>query len=224
MTSAVVSCQGLSAGYLGVAAVRDINLEVRPGQVVLLAGRNGAGKTTTLMALAGALRPLTGEVHVQGELSTDPLHRRVQRGLGLVTEKRCVVMGISVEDNLRLGSGDVRAALEIFPELEQRRRTKAGLLSGGEQQMLVLARVLAARPQMILADELSQGLAPLIVRRLLDALRAAADDGIGVLLVEQHLRLALEIADYTYFLRQGRINRSGPAKDLSESDIQAAYL
>lgn len=224
MTPAVLSCERLSAGYLGVAAVRDIDLEVRAGQVVLLAGRNGAGKTTTLMALAGAIRPLDGKVSVGGVPTTDPLHRRVQRGMGLVTERRCVVMGLTVEDNLRLGSGDIRLALEIFPELQARRRTKAGLLSGGEQQMLVLARVLAARPQMILADELSQGLAPLIVRRLLDALRAAADKGIGVLLVEQHLRLGLEIADYSYFLRQGRINRSGPAQDLSESDIQAAYL
>jgi branched-chain amino acid transport system ATP-binding protein len=224
MSPAPVSCEGLHAGYMGVAAVRDIDLEVRAGQVVLLAGRNGAGKTTTLMTLAGAIKPLEGRVRVHGIESRLPLHRRVRQGLGLITEGRCVVKSLSVEDNLRLGKGDIRAAFEYFPELESRRNIRAGLISGGEQQMLVVARVLASRPQVILADELSQGLAPLIVRRLLDVLRSAADDGVAVLLVEQHLRLGLEIADHAYFLRQGRIHSSTTARDVTDADIDAAYF
>lgn len=224
MTSPLLSCEGLYSGYLGEPAVRDIDLEVNKGQVVLLAGRNGAGKTTTLMTLAGAIKPLRGRVSVSGEKSTLPLHRRVRRGLGLVTEGRCVVRGLSVEDNLRLGKGDPRIAFEHFPELESRRGTKAGLISGGEQQMLVVGRVLASRPEVILADELSQGLAPQVVRRLLDVLRAAADEGVAVLLVEQHLRLALEIADHVYFLRQGRVHGSSAANDVSDAAIEAAYF
>jgi branched-chain amino acid transport system ATP-binding protein len=224
MNSAPVSCEGLHAGYMGVAAVRDIDLEVRAGQVVLLAGRNGAGKTTTLMTLAGAIKPLEGCVRVHGIESTVPLHRRVRQGLGLITEGRCVVKGLSVEDNLRLGKGDVRTAFEYFPELEGRRNVRAGLVSGGEQQMLVVARVLASRPQVILADELSQGLAPLIVRRLLDVLRSAADEGVAVLLVEQHLRLGLDMADHAYFLRQGRIHSSRKASEVTDADIEAAYF
>ena len=224
MTSTMVSCEGLCSGYLGVAAVRDIDLEVKAGQVVLLAGRNGAGKTTTLMTLAGAIKPLSGRVRVRGEESMLPLHRRVRQGLGLITEGRCVIRGLSVEDNLRLGNGDMRVAFEHFPELESRRKIKAGLLSGGEQQMLVVGRVLASRPVVILADELSQGLAPRVVRRLLDVLRAAADEGVAVLLVEQHLRLGLEIADHVYFLRQGRVHGSSAASNVTDADIEAAYF
>ena len=194
------------------------------GQVVLLAGRNGAGKTTTVMTLAGAIKPLSGQVRVRDRQSTLPLHRRVQQGLGLITEGRCVIRGLSVEENLRLGHGEVGIAFDHFPELERLRKVKAGLVSGGEQQMLVVGRVLAARPDVILADELSQGLAPIIVRRLLDALRAAADQGVAVLLVEQHLRLGLGIADHVYFLRQGRVHSSHTASSVTEADIDAAYF
>jgi branched-chain amino acid transport system ATP-binding protein len=224
MNDAVLSCSGLSAGYFGFAAIRDIDLKVRAGQIVLLAGRNGAGKTTTLMTLAGAIKPLSGTLHVDGSQSKLPLHRRVQRGLGLITEKRCVVMSLTVEENFRLGGGGVDAAFDQFPELESRRKVRAGLLSGGEQQMVVLARVLAAQPKVILADELSQGLAPQVVRRLLKVLREAADNGVAVLLVEQHVQLALKMADFAYFLRQGRIHSSGDANTFSEADVEAAYL
>jgi branched-chain amino acid transport system ATP-binding protein len=224
MTSTMLSCEGLYSGYLGEAAVRDIDLEVHAGQVVLLAGRNGAGKTTTLMTLAGAIKPLSGRVRVRGAESSLPLHRRVREGLGLITEGRCVVRGLSVEENLRLGRGDMRIAFEHFPELERLRKVKAGLVSGGEQQMLVVGRVLASKPEVILADELSQGLAPIIVRRLLDVLRAAADEGVAVLLVEQHLRLGLEIADHVYFLRQGRVHGSNVAGNITDADIEAAYF
>ena len=224
MVNTLLSCHGLSAGYDGSAAIRDVEMEVQAGQIVVLAGRNGAGKTTTLMTLAGAIRPLEGQVNVRGQASNLPLHKRVRGGLGLVTERRCVVMGLSVEDNLRIGSGDVESAFRYFPELEARRRIRAGLLSGGEQQMLVLARVFAANPDTILVDELSQGLAPRIVRRLLDSLKDAARSGVGVLLVEQHVRLALQIADYAYFLRQGRIYKFGSPADLDEVDLEAAYM
>ncbi|MBI5087705.1 MAG: ATP-binding cassette domain-containing protein [Actinobacteria bacterium] len=217
---------GLSAGYGGVPVVHDLHLTVCPGEVVVLLGANGAGKSTTLRTLAGALPPVGGEVRWRGSPTKAPLHRRARRGIGLVTEERSVFMGLSAQANLRLGRGPVSRALELFPELEPLLKRRAGLMSGGEQQILTLARALAAEPAALLADELSLGLAPLIVRRLLIAVREAADRGVGVLLVEQHAAQALAIADRGYVFRRGQVVMSGTAAELRRDfdEIRSSYL
>jgi branched-chain amino acid transport system ATP-binding protein len=218
---------GLSAGHGSLAAVRDLDLEVHRGEVVALLGANGAGETTTLLTLAGELAPLAGEIELGGRPARGSLYRRARDGVGLITEEKSVFMGLTVAENLRLGSGGPEAALELFPELRDHIGRRAGLLSGGQQQMLALARALAAEPSLLLADELSLGLAPLLVRRLLAALRAAADErGVGVLLVEQHVRRALEVADRAYVLSRGRIVLSAPTSELRGrmEEIEASYL
>jgi branched-chain amino acid transport system ATP-binding protein len=182
--------------------------------VVALLGANGAGKTTTLLALAGEVAPTAGSVAVHGDGRRRRLHQRARQGLGFLTEERCVFMELTGWQNLRLGRGHPERALELFPELEPHLGKKVGLLSGGQQQMLALGRVLAAEPQVLLADELSLGLAPMVVERLLAAVRAAADSGVAVVLVEQHVRQALAIADRVHVLRRGRIVLSGDAEDL----------
>jgi ABC-type branched-subunit amino acid transport system ATPase component len=222
----VLAARALSAGYRGVACVRGIDLEVHPGEVVVVLGPNGAGKTTTLLTLAGALPSLGGEVLMSGRTTTLPLHRRVHAGLGLVPEERSITSTLSVRGNLRIGPGPVERALELFPELRPLLGRRAGLLSGGEQRMLSTARALAARPSVLLADELSLGLAPKIVARLMTALRAAADAGAGVLLVEQHARQALAVADRAYILQRGQVVWSGSAPEARKNlrRLESAYL
>jgi len=224
--SSVIEARGLVAGYDKVTIVRQLDLVVNPGEVVALLGPNGAGKTTTLLTLSGDLSPLGGEVRWQGVPSRAPLHRRAREGLGLVTEERSIFMQLSVKDNLRVSRCDIDYALALFPELGSRLKIKAGMLSGGEQQMLALGRILACRPSVVLADELSLGLAPLLVLRLLNAVRAAADEGVGILLVEQHVKKVLEFADRVYVMRRGEIVLSGAASDLKHrlSDIESSYL
>ncbi|MET0726741.1 MAG: ABC transporter ATP-binding protein [Acidimicrobiales bacterium] len=215
----------LTAGYGDVPVLRSIDLHVGAGELVALLGPNGAGKTTTMLALGGVL-PSTGDVRFEDRPLTGPLHRRARRGLGLITEERAVFRQLSTRTNLALGAGGVDGALALFPELERLLGRKAGLLSGGEQQILVLARALAARPRLLLVDELSLGLAPLIVRRLLNALRQAASEGTGVLLVEQHARQALEFADRAYVLLRGAIELEGTGAELRSrlGDIERTYL
>jgi branched-chain amino acid transport system ATP-binding protein len=224
--TAVIEARALTAGYGDLAAVRDLDLEVHPGELVALLGPNGAGKTTTLLTLAGWLKPLSGTVLWRGREARGGLHQRARDGLALVPETRSVFMGLSAEANLRLGRGSPERAYEIFPALRDLRRRRAGLLSGGEQQMLTMARALAGEPALLLADELSLGLAPIIVRRLLDTVREAADRGVGVLLVEQNTRHALSVCDRAYVLRRGRIVLSGTAAELSEReiDLTSSYL
>jgi branched-chain amino acid transport system ATP-binding protein len=223
---ALIETRGLCAGYGSVVVVRDLDLEVHPGEVVALLGPNGAGKTTTLLTLSGDVPALGGEVRWQGQPTKSALHRRAQQGLGLVTEERSVFMRLSAADNLKVANCNLDEALELFPELEPLLGIRAGLLSGGQQQMLSLARALSRDPKLLLADELSLGLAPLVVVRLLGAVRAAADRGVGVLLVEQHVRKALQIADRVYVMRRGKIELSGSAADLRGrvDEIQASYL
>ncbi|WP_032368332.1 ABC transporter ATP-binding protein [Rhodococcoides fascians] len=224
--TALVEAREVNSGYTNVPVVRGLNLKVCAGEVVGLLGANGAGKTTTLLTLAGELRPTGGDVYWKGELCKSPLYARARSGLGYLTEERSVFSGLTTAENIKVGRCDVGAVLEIFPELEPRLKVKAGMLSGGEQQMLSLGRVLARKPDLLLADELSQGLAPLIVRRLLRAVREAADNGMGVLLVEQHVSQALEVADRAYLMRRGLIELSGKTADLRErlDDIQDVYL
>ena len=215
----------LRVAYGSVEVVRGISMRVERGQVVALLGANGAGKTTTMLALGGVL-PSRGAVTFEGAPLRGPLHRRVRRGLGFITEARGVFPRLSTRTNLSLGRGGVDGALQLFPELERLLDRRAGLLSGGEQQMVTLGRALAASPRLLLIDELSLGLAPLIVRRLLAAVRAAADQGVGVLLVEQHARQALGIADRGYVMRRGAIELDGTGAELVArlDEIERAYL
>lgn len=222
----LLAARGLVAGYGAVPVVRGVDIAVAPGQVAVLLGPNGAGKSTTIMTLAGVLPGLGGEVVFAGDVTSAPLHRRAAAGLGLVTEDRAVLMQLTVAENLRVGRGDVDAAMKLFPELEEHLDRKVGMLSGGQQQMLALARALSRSPRALLADELSLGLAPLIVDRLLKAVRAAADGGLGVLLVEQHIHKALAVADHVYVMQRGEIVLSGSANDLRSrvDEIQATYF
>jgi branched-chain amino acid transport system ATP-binding protein len=222
----VLEARGVTVGYGSIPVVQALDLQVRRGEVVALLGINGAGKSTTVRALAGELPLQSGEVWFKGEPTTAPLHRRARAGLRLITEERSTFMGLSTADNLRLGGQARSRCLELFPELEPLLSRRAGLLSGGEQQMLTLARALAADPIVLLADELSLGLAPLIVERLLEAVRAAADAGTGVLLVEQQVRNALEVADRAYILSGGTIALEGEAADLRGriGEIERTYL
>ncbi|HEY7105765.1 MAG TPA: ABC transporter ATP-binding protein [Acidimicrobiia bacterium] len=224
---ALLECRGLAGGYGGRAVVRDVDLRVGAGEVVALIGPNGVGKTTTLLTLSGELPALGGDVVFRGAPTKSPLFRRARRGMGFVTEERSVFMSLTAEENLRIAGVTPSQAAEIFPELERLMKRSAGLLSGGEQQMLTLARAVARDPRVLLIDELSLGLAPLIVKRLLDAVRQVASErSTGVLLVEQHVRQALNIADRVYVMQRGRIAMSGTADEVSGriDEVEATYL
>jgi branched-chain amino acid transport system ATP-binding protein len=228
VTTPLLQTRNLKAGYLGREVVRAVNIEVRAGEVVCLLGPNGAGKTTTLLTIAGELAPMDGIVMVNNVPTWTPMHQRVRDGgIGLITEERLVFTKLSAYDNLRLGGGSVDDALELFPELRNRLNVRGGMLSGGEQQMLALARALVRKPDLLLADELSLGLAPMIVDRLLGAVRAAADErGTGALIVEQHARKALRFADRMYLMSRGQIVLQLPAAEAIGriSEIEEAYL
>ena len=228
-----LAVRDLSAGYRGVPVVRELNLEVRPGEVVALLGPNGAGKTTTLETIAGLNRPISGTVELSGEnVGGKPAYVLARRSLALVPEGRALFPGLTVHEHLRLAGGRGAAGredelLEMLPELRKCLDRKAGLLSGGEQQMLAVGRALVTRPRLLLVDEMSLGLAPVIVERLLPILRRAADElGSSVLFVEQHVALALEISDRAYVLTHGRIRLEGPAAELRERRelLAASYL
>jgi branched-chain amino acid transport system ATP-binding protein len=225
--SPVLEARQVSAGYGAIPVLRDIDLEVHAGEVVVILGSNGAGKTTTMLTLGGELKPISGDVLLDGRVTKEPLHKRAKRGLRFVTEERALFPSLTTADNLRLGGGSREAALELFPELRRLLKRPARLLSGGEQQMLSLARALAVQPRVLLADELSLGLAPLVVERLLAAVRLAAEQfGTAVLLVEQQVRQALLTADRAYVMRRGRIVLSGAAPDLLDriDEIERSYL
>ncbi len=227
MTAPLLECKGLAAGYGAMAVVRDLDLHVDPGEVVALVGPNGAGKTTTLLTLAGELPAISGEVAFGGLAMKAPLYRRARLGMRFVTEERSVFMKLSTAENLRVAGVPVADAVEVFPELEPLLGRVAGLLSGGEQQMLTLARAVAAKPALLLVDELSLGLAPRIVRRLLDTVRrVATEHGTGVLLVEQHVRLALGIADRVYVMQRGHIVMDGTVDEMRGriDEVESTYL
>jgi branched-chain amino acid transport system ATP-binding protein len=223
--SVVLETRGVDAGYGRVTVVRDLNLSVSSGEIVALLGRNGAGKTTALLTMAGALRPISGEVHFLGAEDRSSLDARARRGLGLMTDDRSIFFGLTVRENLRLARGS-GGALSVFPELERLLDRPAGLVSGGEQQMLGLASVLAREPKLLLIDELSFGLAPRIVQRLMGAVRQAADRGAAVILVEQFARVALDVADRAYVLVNGRVGSEGTTDELRANigELESKYL
>ncbi|MFC8177228.1 ABC transporter ATP-binding protein [Rhodococcus sp. NPDC057297] len=226
LDNSVLAARNLCVGYGEIPVLHDVSVSVAPGEVVALLGRNGAGKSTLLLALGGILRPSAGVVALGGKECTTAAHRRARDGLAYVIEERGVFTGLSVLQNLRLGQGTVDDALVIFPELEPHLTRSAGLLSGGQQQMLAVARALAAKPKVLLVDELSLGLAPLVVERIFRAIDEARSTGVGVMLVEQHSRTALQVADRAYVLDQGRIVLDGPASDMLPriDEIEQAYL
>jgi branched-chain amino acid transport system ATP-binding protein len=239
VTRPLLEVRDLHVRYGHVEAVRGISLSVPEGRVVTLMGPNGAGKTSTLGAVAGLFHPASGEVVLDGrELGRLPSHLAVAQGIVLVPEGRAILGRMSVEENLLLAAearpgavrpGERRALIDAqyrrFPVLGERRRAPAGGLSGGEQQMLAIARALAMRPRILLLDEPSMGLAPLLVRRIFDIVEAIHREGTTILLVEQNARMALDVSDYAYVLERGRVVLEGPAKELAaDPRVEAAYL
>jgi branched-chain amino acid transport system ATP-binding protein len=217
----------LAVGYNGHAVLRGLNITAGVGEIVALLGRNGVGKTTLLHSIAGALPLIDGSILLGGKPGVGPVHARARRGIHLVTETRAIVRKLTAIENIRLGRGDVALGLAIFPELRPLVSRPAGLLSGGEQQMVVLARVLSARPKVLLVDELSFGLAPMVVQRLSVALRQSSETyGTTILLVEQHPVAALSVAQRGYVLGQGGVEIEGSAAQLlgRMEDIEGAYL
>lgn len=237
-----LAIEGLSAGYARKGlALNDVSLVVPKGGIVALLGANGAGKTTLIRAATGLLglhggQVVNGEVRFAGEpVQNLPAHKRVRLGMAQVPEGRLVFKKLSVEDNLLVGAAilprsqrleGLESVYELFPRLKERRLSSAGWLSGGEQQMLALGRALIGRPRLLLVDELSLGLAPIIVRQIYEQLRKVGDTlGASMLVVEQNARLALEFASFAYVLESGRVTVSGPAAEVAASDaMRESYL
>lgn len=224
MSELMLETRRLTVGYQGRGVVHDFDLTVSSGEIVALFGANGAGKTTALLTLAGALAPVSGEVRLFGQPHPGRLLPAARRGLALLTDDRAIFPSLSARDNLKLGRGSIDDVLAYFPELEDHLDVRAGLLSGGQQQMLSLGRILASRPRVILADELSLGLAPLIVVRLLAALRTAAEAGAGVLLVEQHVTTALKFVDRACVFAHGHLAVESAANEVTPATITDLYL
>ena len=228
----LLSISGLRAGHGGLAVIRDLNLEVREGRVVALLGPNGAGKTTILETVAGLLPSLGGEIQVLGEEpNVRHPHLAARRGLAFVPDNRSLFRSLTTKQNLDLAARRKRMSLDVvfdyLPELVELQARSAGLLSGGQQQMLAIGRALVMKPRLLMIDELSMGLAPIVVERLLQVVRKAADDlNVGVLLVEQHVRMALSVADDAYVVSHGVLTASGLAADVASqvADIEASYL
>ncbi|MBI5437280.1 MAG: ABC transporter ATP-binding protein [Nitrosomonadales bacterium] len=232
----LLTIENLKVGYGGIQALKGISLEVASGELVALIGSNGAGKTTTLKALAGLLHPAAGKVRYAGKsLLACAAHQRVCDGLALVPEGRGVFARLSVEENLQMGAytrsdtaqigTDLEHKYALFPRLAERRTQLAGTLSGGEQQMVAMARALMSRPKLLMLDEPSMGLAPMMVAKIFETIRDISAQGVSILLVEQNARLALEVAQRGYVLESGLVTLSGASSELLGSDaVQRAYL
>jgi branched-chain amino acid transport system ATP-binding protein len=232
MTARLLEITDLYAGYNDVPVVRELNLHVDPGEIVALLGPNGAGKTTTLITTS-ALNPIIkGDIKVFGRpIKGRRPHLVARDGLAHVLEDRSLFFQLTVRENLQLGAArgtvDIAKALEYFPALAEIQNRRAGLLSGGQQQMLAMARALTSTPKLLMVDEMSLGLAPIIVENLLKILRKIVDDtGAGVLLVEQHVHLALDIADRAYILNHGQLVMEGTSAELSANEqlLKSSYL
>jgi branched-chain amino acid transport system ATP-binding protein len=236
MDSTLLEVEALEAGYDDVQVLWGISLKVPRGGVTTLVGANGAGKTTTLRAITGSIRPHGGRVTFEGEDVTRlPAHAKAARGLVLVPEGRQVFSAMSVGENLEMGAYSPRAqkrraaqlaeVYRMFPRLEERRSQKAGTLSGGEQQMLAIARGLMSLPEVLMIDELSLGLAPVVVQQLVGSLKALKAAGITILLIEQNVHLALALSDYAYVIAEGRPFTEGPCEKIAAMpEIRQAYL
>jgi branched-chain amino acid transport system ATP-binding protein len=232
----LLALEGLQVSYGGIRAVKGIDLHVEPGELVCLIGANGAGKTTTLRAITGLVRAAAGRiVYDGGDIAALRVHEIARRGLALVPEGRGVFAQLTIEENLAMGAyaradragvaADVERAFALFPRLRERRRQTAGTLSGGEQQMLAISRALMSRPKLLLLDEPSMGLAPLMVERIFEVVRTIAAEGVTMLLVEQNARLALEVSHRGYVLEGGLVAFSGEARSLlGDPRIREAYL
>ena len=232
---ALLEVENIDASYGRIRALRGLSLAVDQGEIVGLIGSNGAGKTTTLRTIAGLMRPSAGRIRFSDQdITHDPAYRIVAKGICMSPEGRRLFPRMTVLDNLRLGSyarkdggvsADIERVFELFPRLKERLRQIAGTLSGGEQQMLAIGRALMARPKLLMLDEPSLGLAPILVDTIFAIVREIHEQGTPILLVEQNARLALEVADRGYVLETGSIVKEGTGKELLESEeVQKAYL
>jgi branched-chain amino acid transport system ATP-binding protein len=231
----MLTVEGLRAGYGKVEVLHDVGLAVAPGRIVALIGANGAGKTTLLKTISGLIRPVAGTIAFEGrDIARRPAHKIVALGISHVPEGRAILRRMSVVENLRMGAyvrsdseveNDIAGAMARFPVLAERRHQPAGTLSGGEQQMLAIARALVARPRLLLMDEPSLGLAPKLVTGIFHTLRQLRDEGKTILLVEQNARQALQVADHAYVMERGRIVLAGTGASLLDTpEVQRTYL
>ena len=230
----MLKIEGLSVSYGGIKAVRNISFDVPDGKIVTLIGANGAGKTTTLRAISGLVKPQSGKILFNDEDITGMDSAQiVKRGITMVPEGRRIFPNLTVYENIRIGAylrkgdwvKDVDWVYSLFPRLQERSWQAAGTLSGGEQQMLAVARALISRPKLIMMDEPSLGLAPLIIKDIFEIIKEIRKQGVTVLLIEQNANMALKIADVGYVLETGQITLSGSGQDLlSNPDVKAAYL
>ena len=232
--SNILEIKDLVVSYGGIEAVKGINLSVEEGKIVTLIGSNGAGKSTTLKTIAGLVGAKSGSIQFMGEellgKSTDQI---VSRGVTLVPEGRRVFPNLTVAENLRIGAylrkdsiaNDLKRVYDLFPRLKEREWQLAGTLSGGEQQMLAVGRALMAKPKLVMMDEPSLGLAPIVVKGIFDIIREINNQGITVLLIEQNANMALKIADWAYVMQTGSILMDGTGKEMAENEeVKAAYL
>ena len=236
MTNSLLQVKGLQVSYGGINAVKGIDLQVHHGELVALIGANGAGKSSTLKAIAGLLNPSAGEIHFANhEVKKLPAYELVQLGLGMVPEGRGVFKRMTILENLQMGAylktdtKEIECKLEevysYFPRLKERLSQLAGTLSGGEQQMVAMGRAMMAQPKLLLLDEPSMGLSPIMVETIFDVVRSLSANGMTILLVEQNARLALQMANRAYVMESGLITLSGPGKELLEDPrVRTAYL
>lgn len=232
----LLQAAGLCVSYGAIEAVRGIDIAIERGELVCLIGANGAGKTSTLKALAGMIKPSGGEIRHDNEIVTGiRSHELVKRGISLVPEGRGIFGRLTVEENLDMGAylrhdkqtvaADLNRVFALFPRLAERKGQTAGTLSGGEQQMLAIGRAMMSRPALLLLDEPSMGLAPIMVRKILETIRIISEEGVTILLVEQNARAALEISSRGYVMESGIIALSGPSRELADDPrVRHAYL